>query len=616
MHKMSPIFSTEDLAVMLLSRFIYNRFGLRYFVTSKPNIKVKSVAQVEFLEILQAKRFVRSLVVPNDYWLRLVHQFKTTNSGSRGWGVSIEDQVAYLLLARKLQVYEVGNQVTSEKSAPVVHKDPQGSSYRFCHPATLLQNRDLEIKHFKTVEEAKNFLQIANLDNDQLKVVAQENNLKFSNESNVASVVCEALVSGEIVLVVTQEPASPPKPDQVSGPSIGIPGNRIAGLGPAVEEVVCGICHASSLVVNCGHSGRSIGQSNVIQIVPTPNRTSSDKVSVMGVTIEVQRQYGGSDEINGKLSLVDDKLGSCPNMKDEKGEWANTDNLNLEIKAVQENSPNLWAINDPPEVYSIAGKGCTGSTLEKTIEVYPNHYYSIEGKLDIFREWEKEVNKAWEDWGKSIFDISPVSLKPKLTGPAGSFKAGWGWKENNDWRSYFDVTADFGLNPILGVEIEISVSLVKLAMTSAGIPPTLQSLTTEHLADLQVFGGAGCKGKVQGSPHGKFFPDGSHEIDGEARFEIEGGVKLGLRGKLGSKYIVSAELILSGETKVKGEDLLELNSSGLYVQSRMNLEPLEAVAKVVVKYLVIFSKSEEKKWKPWDAMEIYKSEKKKLLPAD
>ncbi len=336
----------------------------------------------------------------------------------------------------------------------------------------------------------------------------------------------------------------------------------------------------------------------------------------MGVTVEVKRQYGGADKIESELTLVDNKLESCFQITDYNGKWNTGAKLITDIGAIVESEPNLWAINERPSMFTVQGKGCSGAELSCDIEMFPNHYYTVEGKLNMFQEWVKSVNKAWEDWGQKIFDLTPVSLKPKLTEPAGTFSANWGWKENSDWRAYFDVAASFGLNPVFGVEIEISLSFVKLAMTSAGIPPNLTNITAEHLADLSVFGKAGCKGTLSGNPQGKFFTDGSKELTGEGELIIEGGVKLGIRGKIGSKYIVSAELTLSGETNVIGKNLLDLNSQGIFAETSIMLDPLKAIAKVEVKYLVIFGHIDEKKWTPFEATELYKSGPNKLIPAD
>lgn len=86
---------------------------------------------------------------------------------------------------------------------------------------------------------------------------------------------------------------------------------------------------------------------------------------------------------------------------------------------------------------------------------------------------------------------------------------------------------------------------------------------------------------------------------------------LGLKSNVSSRSqgsLVVALLILSGETKVTGEDVLDINRDGVFAQTTVSLDLLTAVAKVEVKYLVIFSKTKEKKWTPWEKMELYKSE--------
>ena len=615
---------------MLYPQILKDHFGQHYRIISRANpIGRLSYNPKSFSSTSSTLQFIRSLKVPLGYWARLINESSLQPRIRTNATFELENQVCQQLMSGRIKIVAVDIQTFKIGSVTKrTLKDNSGQSFLLSPAAAQLVHGKSDTQSFKDKDDAKQFLKKLNADDKQLATMAAELELAPPTSNAAATSeqlidkISQAIVSGDVIVVADKSSAPPRSEEKTEPVTKDAPEFRQAGLGPEAgvliskKPAVCGVCTASNLALSCSHSGRLIGNSKVIQIVPTPDRTASNKVSLLGVTVEVKRKYGGADSINGKLTLVGDKLGSCPKMRDEQGNWRNTNNLEVKIKAKDEDAQGLWVKNDSPKVYNIAGKGCAGDVLERKVEVYPSQYYSVEGKLDIFQQYVKEINKAWESWGKSIFNLSPVSLNPKLKGPAGSFEAGWGWKENDDWRSYFDVTASFGLNPILGVEIEISISMVKLAMTSAGIPPPLQSLTTEHLADLMVFGSAGCKGSLLGSPHAKFFTDNSDKIDGEAIFEIEGAVKLGLRGKVGSKYVVSAELILSGETKVKGKDKLELDSSGLYIQSNINMAPLEAVAKVVIKYLVVFSKTKEKKWNPWNEIELYKSEKRKLIPGE
>ena len=375
----------------------------------------------------------------------------------------------------------------------------------------------------------------------------------------------------------------------------------------------CSTCTATSLTTTCSHDGRKAGPSGILQVVASPNTTSTKEVAMLGAKVTLKAESGGSDKITSKLALQGNKSDSCFKITTPDGKQVSGSSTSFAIDSPSNPSNSKWLAKATPTVSKVSGKGCSGSPQTITIESYPNTTYSIEGNLDIFKDWVEKVNKAWGDWGKRIFDVSPVSLTPKLTGPTGSFSGTWGWKEDKDWKAYYDASFAFGLNPIMEVGIELNCSMTKLAGTSAGIPPSLSSLAAEHMADIIVFAGAGCKGTLLGSPHVKLYPDGHRVIDGEAKFNVEGKVTLGIRGRIGSDYVVSASLILSGETKVIGEDALSISREGAEIQTTIFVEPLTAIAKVEVKYLVIFSKSKEKKWTPWQKFDLYKSEPKKLI---
>lgn len=392
-----------------------------------------------------------------------------------------------------------------------------------------------------------------------------------------------------------------------------IPSTAHSESQPAEQEATCGICSASSLVTTCSHNARQANQNGLIQVVPSPNTAKAHEVSLLGVKVTAKTEYGGTDKLKSKLELTGNKRNDCYQLSSRPGEWQPQQETETIVKGAPADETRKWLANASPTIAQIQGKGCSGNPQTTTVECYPNTTYTVEGNLDIFGDWVKKVNKAWEDWGKKVFAISPVELKPKLVGPTGSFSATWGWKEDQNWQAYYDVALGFGLNPIFEASIELSCSMTKLAGTSAGIPPSLSSFAAEHIADIVVFAGAGAKGTLIGSPHAKLYPDGTRKVDGEAKFNVEGKVNLGIRGRMGSDYIVSASLSLSGETKVIGEDVLSINRSGVEVQTTINVEPLTALAKVEVKYLVIFSKTKEKKWTPWEKFELYKSKPQKLI---
>jgi len=318
--------------------------------------------------------------------------------------------------------------------------------------------------------------------------------------------------------------------------------------------------------------------------------------------------------VDCSVSLQNNKSESCFYITDKSGQLVNKNSSKLTIKGNEGKKLDKWPIDASPNIISIQGHGCdkAGKTLK--IESFPSQYYTIQGDLSIFKIWSDKVNEGWEAWGHNIFSMSPVQLAPKITPPTGSFSANWGWKENNDWRAYYNISSDFGLNPILGLEIKIILSMGTLALTAAGIPPNIAKLAADHLLDIQLSAAANCKASFIGKPAGKFFADGTKDITGEGKFSTEGGVALELLARAGSDYVISVSLSISGEAKVTGDDVVTLDKSGLYLQTNIMLTPFIGTAKATVRYFKIRSKTKSKKWEPWKQIELYKSENKKLLP--
>jgi hypothetical protein len=339
-----------------------------------------------------------------------------------------------------------------------------------------------------------------------------------------------------------------------------------------------------------------------------------EEYELMGIKVTVKEEYAGKDKIDCSVNLLNNKSSSCFYITDESGELVNEKSRQITLKGNDAKKLDKWPIDASPEITTIQGHGCDKAGKTVNIECFPSQYYTVQGDLSIFKFWSDKVNEGWEQWGKSIFSMSPVELAPKITPPSGSFSANWGWKENKDWRAYYNVSSDFGLNPILGIEIKIILSMGTLALTAAGIPPNISKLAAEHILDIQLSAAANCKASLTGKPAGKFFADGTKELTGEGKFSTEGGVALELLARAGSDYIVSVALSVSGESKVTGEDIMSLDKTGLFLQTNIMLSPFIGTAKITVKYFKIRSKTKAKKWEPWKKFELYKSENRKLLP--
>lgn len=388
-------------------------------------------------------------------------------------------------------------------------------------------------------------------------------------------------------------------------------------IGPLKSNSPCGI---SKLKVTCGHN-RSAGDTGVLQIVADQITTEAREIDFQVFTAKIIEKYNGSDNVeievltNGKNKRR--QLSWKQNKSKSSAAWINTHHLTKLIETAP-NDESFWSVNIRPESYNVSGRGCDNIVQSVRIESFPNKKSSIEFSLEYFEEWSKKINKGWEKWGKLFFQAgSPVELKPKIDPPTGYASASWGWVESKeDWRTYYDVNAEFGINPIIGISIELSLSMGTLLYTAAGVPPILSNMLAKHIADILVSIEANSKGSFIGSPHAKFYSTGENEILGIATLSIEGSVTLKITARVGSDYVISASASLSGETKVKGKAKTKLNRNGLFMTPSATLDPLIVEVSVKFKAFIVVSKEKKREWKPWNTIDLYKGKPTKILPLD
>jgi len=601
---------------------VKNRCGECYKIQLPREINAQlTLKPMSFWNEGSAQQFISNLNVENNYWRDIIHQYSTMPCPSSLTSYEIEKQVSTLMIQGQLKFYPVEiPDIVEHPPEKRVIKSTDNVTYQFVPVSTLLLTKTSEIKTFKNVDEAKEFLSGLNANDEQLTTIANELDIKLPatasvNKGETTEAVSQELAAGNIVIIVDKTSSVPAtKKETLNKSDVG---NRVVILADKKQDNTQNknICSCSVEVLEsvCSHN-RSSSSDNLLQIVASTDRSHSEEYELMGIKVTLKKEFGGVEEVTCTTSLKDNQSTGCFQITDVNNKYITSNETVITIKNEESDTNSKWPINASPKKFTISSRGCDNKVKTTRIEKFPNHYFTVEANVSIFQDWVKNVNKAWQDWGSKIFDISPVEITPKLTGPAGSFSANWGWKEDTNWKAYYNVSANFGLKPLFGVEVKIMVSMTKLALTSTGVPPNFAKLAAEHLADIQVSSTGHCKGTLTGSPKGKFYPDGTKKITGEGKFTVEGGVNLELLGRVGSDYVISAELSISGESKVTAEDLLELNSDGIFLQSTLMLSPLIGLAKVKIRYLKIRTKTKEKKWEPWKQIELYKSENKKILP--
>jgi len=603
--------------MLINSQLVKDFFGQYYKIqTSRDKPAPDALQQERFHSSEQARRFIKNLTAPLSFWAKIYHAESLVSESIQN-NQQLLSGIAELLSRGKIKAFKIDiPSLTEHPPEKRTLTDASKNRHTFTAASSLLISSPKEVKSFADKAEAEKYLSELSADEAQLKEMAQELDLPVADlgVSAISGLLADALVSGSVVVIVDRYSA-PPKAEQPDDNTVHV--DKDAGAGPInaaapVKKDICN-CTISTLEVVCSH-GRSQSSRGILQIVPSPDRTRMEEYELMGNKVTLKEEYAGEDELNCSLGLQNNKGSGCYYITDETRQIVNSESSKIIIEGENSQKLEKWPINAQPETISIQGHGCDKAGKTVRVESYPSQYYTVQADLSIFKVWADKVNEGWEAWGKNIFSLSPVQLSPKITPPTGSFSANWGWKENQDWRTYYNISSDFGLNPILGIEIKIVLSMAALGLTAAGIPPNLANLAAEHLLDIQLSAAANCKAALIGQPAGKFYSDGSKEITGEARFTSEGGVVLELLARAGSDYVVSVSLSISGEAKVTGDDVVSLDKTGLYLQSNIMLTPFIGVAKATIRYFKIRSKTKSKKWEPWSKIELYKSENKKLLP--
>lgn len=604
---------------MLIRQLVKDRFGQHYKIqTSKDTLVQVRVKPEQFHSDLQASRFIDNLIVPVGFWKGLYHTASLIERPARN-DAEITARIAALFSSGKIKAYKIDiHSHTDHPPSKRTITDGKKDRHIFIPASALLVTKSNDVITFSSKAEAHKYLTELSPDKATLQTMALELKLprpsKKDDHNELMEIVASGMASGEIVVFLDKHTTPPPTSNSDTGAEKTK--EKHAGLGPEQETLVaenkCN-CTIDKLSATCSH-GRKNSAKGILQVVPTQTKTRMEEYELMGVKITLKEQYSGTDEIDCALTLSNNKGSGCFHITDESKQIVNASSSKVPIDGTNGKKLDKWPIDASPQITEIQGHGCDNAGETIKVESFPNQYYTVQGELTIFKEWEKNVNKQWEAWAKKFFDVSPVSLQPKLTGPTGSFSANWGWKEDDDWRSYYNVSANFGLSTILGVEIKIVVSMGTLAYTAAGLPPNIAKLAADHIADLRLSAGASCKASLLGEPQGKFYPDNTKEVSGKAEFSAEGGVALEILVRAGSDYIISAELSISGESKVTGADTLLLDKSGLSSQTKIMLSPFIGTAKVKIRYLYVRTKTKEQKWQPWKDFELYDSGKKQILP--
>ncbi|MBM4109092.1 MAG: type VI secretion system tip protein VgrG [Phycisphaerae bacterium] len=406
-------------------------------------------------------------------------------------------------------------------------------------------------------------------------------------------------------------PPPPPKTETQAPPPA-------TGPTPPTSDKPCGI---KELELQCEHK-RKHGPSNVLQVVAGASVTDKLEKKFAGITVSLERKTKGKDGCTAKVTVVEEKNAKRkqiavrePDGAPPESAWVSTGEHKFEARPPADD--DYFPINGKPKVYRVHGRGCDDVSQMFTVESYPSQQVSVKLKREFFEGWGNEVTRGWEEWGTGVMKALGVSLKPKLTPPTGSLEASWGWAEDKDWQAYFEIAVTAALDPVIGVGIELKVSIGTLIYNGLGVPPPLSSLLADHVADIFFTTGAEAKATLKGGPKARFYAAGHERIVGELTLGGEGKLYAKLTAKVGSDYVLSAAVTAGGETEIVAQAKGEFERSGVYVTPKVTLKPLTVSIVVECKAFKVYTK--EKKvgeWTPWDDVDLYKGARTRLLPGD
>lgn len=382
-----------------------------------------------------------------------------------------------------------------------------------------------------------------------------------------------------------------------------------------VSDEPCGI---AALNVECEH-GRKPGPSNELQVVPSRGG-SEDQVTLewgfgeVTLGARISKVSGGEEEV---LANVETNSGS------KDGEILRTEQSGPPPSdGWEQGGKNNYVLSSPqqtpispskctPHHYYIHGRGCDDVHQTVTVEAFPADQSTYELRLEGLKEVVKQANKALEmifkkSWG-------PVDFNVKIKEPSGHLTVSTGWDEHTDWRAFYGIQADAGLDPVFGLDFSFQVSLAKVAsnvgLGSIGIPPPVSSWIGDHLgdyiADILAAVGVGPQLSIKGGMERKIFTSGEKEDDGKCTVELQGEVYAHITGRLGNEVIAGVEMRGKASSGLNQVGDITLKEEAVYAGIKIVCPGLEFELSFAVKACKMTIKSINKKWQPIDEFDVW-----------
>lgn len=234
------------------SLIIKDNFGKHYALkTIRDPITPSSLKAETFSDLEFTRIFVDGLDIPHDYWSSILESLNIAPSQRSYQGRQILHQISELFLDGTIRLYPVKNLNSSENNVKNrAIKTSNNVTYTFSPASTLLTSSPREVKYFPNRRDAEKFLAELAPDEEKLKMLATELEVKApktasSNPTELSAAIATALVDRSVIVMVDRV-SSPPKVEKLeSAPG---PGSQVVDLPPASESAPAEPANDDSLV--------------------------------------------------------------------------------------------------------------------------------------------------------------------------------------------------------------------------------------------------------------------------------------------------------------------------------------------------------------------------------
>ena len=337
---------------------VKHRFGETYKVV----LPTENVAQInlkpqQFWNEVSIRQFVNNLIVENGFWLQIVNQCNSSSAYTKKCH-DIDSQISLLIKHNKLKFYPVNVLDIVEHPPEKRAIKSEDNIYRFEASSSLLFNNNEQVRKFKNIDDAYNFLNEISGNEAELSTIAKELNLKlpktaYVNQGEITDTISNELISGNVVIIVDKATSTPPKDKEQKAGKSGV-GARTAGLGDGDNSDTASnkddkakICELTNFTVKCNHK-RSVemkkGMAAILELDVVASETYKKDFEKITATAKITDVCG--DHINNTSSIQ-------PSPKSVV-KSASSNIYTLTCEPYTNPLQNIWLPNVQPVSYTIS----------------------------------------------------------------------------------------------------------------------------------------------------------------------------------------------------------------------------------------------------------------------